>query len=411
MPDNTNQNPRDNIRRIKNKTGNFSIILNDVLQRPDLSARAKGIFAYIMTLPDNWVLRKSELYTHFSEGRDSLDSAFKELENINLIARQIVRCPDSGKILGSHYIAYETPQSDGAGPESNRVTEKRHLGESSNSAPESSKPAENAAPDPESPDAEIHRLTEKRLLGELPHPAQKNTEIAGMADYRLTEKPIDGKTDSRENRLTVFPQLLNTKLTNTYYYKKLNLQNPSSASSSPPETQNQKTEAEAMVNLKSVLKSIHHELVFSGDFYPRAACFMADKELDAGYPPWLYQYCKSLNPKSLTGFYYKVFTDGRFAELYLCKDDHTPNKPPDTVSCPACGAEIPYFDNCPRCGLQSNHRNDDEIIEQHRRIARMPPDIRAKYDAATNSIHSFGLGNLDAAVSRLRQINQEFGVA
>jgi hypothetical protein len=52
------------IHRLKNKTGNFTIVLNEVFRRSDLLARAKGIYAYIMTLPDDWLICKQELYTH-----------------------------------------------------------------------------------------------------------------------------------------------------------------------------------------------------------------------------------------------------------------------------------------------------------------------------------------------------------
>jgi hypothetical protein len=111
----------ESIRRIKDKTGNFSIILNEVFQRPDLSARAKGVYAYIMTLPDNWILHKGELYSHFTEGRDSLNSAWKELENSGLVMREVVRDPKSGRLSGSRYTVFESPQC-------RRVTEKPETG-------------------------------------------------------------------------------------------------------------------------------------------------------------------------------------------------------------------------------------------------------------------------------------------
>jgi hypothetical protein len=73
------------IHRLKNKTGNFTIVLNEVFKRSDLSARAKGIYAYIMTLPDDWLICKQELYTHFAEGKAALDTGFKELETTGYI--------------------------------------------------------------------------------------------------------------------------------------------------------------------------------------------------------------------------------------------------------------------------------------------------------------------------------------
>ncbi|MDR2489958.1 MAG: helix-turn-helix domain-containing protein, partial [Spirochaetaceae bacterium] len=155
----------------------------------------------------------------------------------------------------------------------------------------------------------------------------------------------------------------------------------SSSSPPPPEPQKIKTPdaAEAAAKLKAVLKSIHKELVFSPDFYPKAARFIADNNLDAGYPQWLFLYCKRLQPKSLTGFYYKVFSDPRFAELYVSKSD-VPNTPPKTLPCPACGALRQPFDNCPQCGLPANHRDDQNLISRHRRIAQMPQNVREQYE-------------------------------
>ena len=55
----------ESIQRIKNKTENYTIVSNEIFRRSDVSARAKGVYAYIMTLPDDWKLYKSELYKHF----------------------------------------------------------------------------------------------------------------------------------------------------------------------------------------------------------------------------------------------------------------------------------------------------------------------------------------------------------
>lgn len=76
----------ESINRIKNKTENFTIVSNEIFQRSDVSARAKGIYAYIMTLPDDWKIYKQEIFTHFSEGKNALDSAFKELEKLGYIS-------------------------------------------------------------------------------------------------------------------------------------------------------------------------------------------------------------------------------------------------------------------------------------------------------------------------------------
>lgn len=64
---------------------NYTIISNAVLQSDKLSARAKGLFCYLQSLPADWVINKSELHNHFKEGREAIIAAFKELEKAQLV--------------------------------------------------------------------------------------------------------------------------------------------------------------------------------------------------------------------------------------------------------------------------------------------------------------------------------------
>lgn len=96
------------IKRIKDKTNGFTIVANDIFKRDDVSARAKGVYIYILTLPDDWQIYKSELYTHFSEGRGAIDTAFKELERLGYIEKQRAK-DENGKFKGWNYIVYESP--------------------------------------------------------------------------------------------------------------------------------------------------------------------------------------------------------------------------------------------------------------------------------------------------------------
>jgi hypothetical protein len=95
------------IQRIKNKTENFTIMVNEVLKRSDMSLRAKGLYAYLMTLPDDWKILKSEVYTHFTDGKTSIDTAFKELEKSGYILKN--RVTDSNnRFTGWKFIILES---------------------------------------------------------------------------------------------------------------------------------------------------------------------------------------------------------------------------------------------------------------------------------------------------------------
>jgi ribosomal protein L32 len=109
------------IHRLKTKTGNFTIMVNEVFQRSDLSAKAKGIYGYIMTLPDDWVIRKQELYTHFAEGKAALDTGFAELECAGYINKRLLR-DGHGHITATEYTVYESAEMNDLPKSDNRKT-------------------------------------------------------------------------------------------------------------------------------------------------------------------------------------------------------------------------------------------------------------------------------------------------
>jgi hypothetical protein len=73
-----------------------------------MSAQAKGLICYLLSLPDDWVIYKKEIANHFTNGRTSLDAAFEELENLGYLvgADQI---KNNGKFAGRDYILYDKP--------------------------------------------------------------------------------------------------------------------------------------------------------------------------------------------------------------------------------------------------------------------------------------------------------------
>jgi hypothetical protein len=95
------------IIRVKEHTKHFTIILNEVLQTDEMSARAKGLYAYLISLPDDWKIYKTELTRHFTEGRDALDSAFKELERAGYIEKAQRRNTE-GQFAGYVYRVHES---------------------------------------------------------------------------------------------------------------------------------------------------------------------------------------------------------------------------------------------------------------------------------------------------------------
>lgn len=95
------------IFRVKDKTKGFTIMMNEVFQRTDLSAKAKGLYGYLMTLPDDWKIYKQEVYKHFTDGKTRLDNAFKELEDAGYIKKERVR-NENNLFEGWNFTIHET---------------------------------------------------------------------------------------------------------------------------------------------------------------------------------------------------------------------------------------------------------------------------------------------------------------
>ena len=82
------------IVRTHRKRHNFSIIDNSGAQDLKLSWKARGLLWHLLTKPDDWTVRMSDLINQSDkDGRDSVRSAFKELEAEGYAFRCRVRSP------------------------------------------------------------------------------------------------------------------------------------------------------------------------------------------------------------------------------------------------------------------------------------------------------------------------------
>lgn len=92
----------------KNKENPYVMINKEFLEDEKLSAKAKGILAYLLSLPDDWQIYEEELVKHFKDGIDSLRTGIKELVNIGYIERVRIR-DEKGMLRAYDYSVYEVP--------------------------------------------------------------------------------------------------------------------------------------------------------------------------------------------------------------------------------------------------------------------------------------------------------------
>lgn len=84
----------------------YTIVNNDVLKDKTLSMQAKGLYAYLRSNSKDWKLYKTEVYNHFTNGRDAINKAWKELVDTGWIVSK--RIKTEGKMDGWHHEVKRT---------------------------------------------------------------------------------------------------------------------------------------------------------------------------------------------------------------------------------------------------------------------------------------------------------------
>lgn len=87
---------------------NFTMISNTGLNDKNISWKAKGLLAYMLSLPDDWQFYETELINHTTDGRDSTRTALKELEENGYLVRQQKR-NEGGKFAQVDWMVYDEP--------------------------------------------------------------------------------------------------------------------------------------------------------------------------------------------------------------------------------------------------------------------------------------------------------------
>jgi len=93
---------------IKNKYGQ---VPNEILNNPELSFKAKGLFAYLQSKPDGWAFSIERIAKQAREGKDAIRSAIQELEKFGYLQRISIK-NEQGQFAGYNYILSENPMTD-----------------------------------------------------------------------------------------------------------------------------------------------------------------------------------------------------------------------------------------------------------------------------------------------------------
>ena len=94
------------IIRQKTHAQDFVILHKQLLNDPSISLKAKGLWAYLMGLPDEWNISSNELSKHSTDGRDSILAALSELVSSGYAEKTIAR--KKGVFSKGGWVIYES---------------------------------------------------------------------------------------------------------------------------------------------------------------------------------------------------------------------------------------------------------------------------------------------------------------
>ncbi|MBZ8174782.1 conserved phage C-terminal domain-containing protein [Staphylococcus delphini] len=113
--------------RVYKESGNFVTVHKDFIHDSNISWKAKGILLYLLSRPDDWQIYETELKKHATDGRDSLRTGIKELEEAGYIHRTRIR-DERGCFKEYEYHVFELPNQVGKSHLGYTQLGKSHLG-------------------------------------------------------------------------------------------------------------------------------------------------------------------------------------------------------------------------------------------------------------------------------------------
>ena len=94
-------------------TRNFTIVTNQLAQDSSLSYKARGLFLYLWSLPDDWEISLKELERHSEQdGQTAVRTAVTELQHRRYISFRRVQAQGTGKFTDTEWTLTDNPSLD-----------------------------------------------------------------------------------------------------------------------------------------------------------------------------------------------------------------------------------------------------------------------------------------------------------
>jgi hypothetical protein len=99
-------------RSKKNGKSRYTPINNDILQSKILTPEQKSILVHLLSLPEDWVVYKTEIWKDMNIGRDRFNKSWTGLVKLGYIVSVKMIDTNSNLIKGYNHLVYEEPTVD-----------------------------------------------------------------------------------------------------------------------------------------------------------------------------------------------------------------------------------------------------------------------------------------------------------
>lgn len=168
--------------RIKNRYGT---VPNALLNSDQISFKAKGLYAYIQSKPDDWDFSVERISSQVKEGKPSISAALKELENAGYLSR--IRYQTDFGYWVVEYLLHEFP-----------IQESLHTGIPMQENPIAGKPSNNSNKDLSNKDILYNNISKKD---------KEIDEILSIRDL-IFQKWFDYKREKKQSYKPIGKQAL-----------------------------------------------------------------------------------------------------------------------------------------------------------------------------------------------------------
>ena len=206
---------------------------------------------------------------------------------------------------------------------------------------------------------------------------------------------------------------LNNSLNNT-----LNINSSSETEFKPDSEKKSVGQKEEEPFLNFIKKKFGSAQIFTKDFKKKFENHLQNNQIShaetENYLNFVYELCQKKKPSNMSAYFFTTCLNDVTAANYIHQKINGAPEKKKNFRCPVCGCMHSTYEDCPKCGLDINKRNDDEVISILKKAQNLHPEQRHKLDeemaALTMEFMTISPNRWPEQNQRRKQIYAKYGL-